>query len=117
MAPGVLSPQVFCAMMIAEAWKFVRGEYHGPRNLKAAEAAEMLWGLCVLPDGHRLPRAERVTHGNPLNAWRPHFKAAMDTQLGFEADRLELRRYLSLASRFAKKRTDPEPNPKANGGI
>jgi hypothetical protein len=97
-APGVVSPHVFCAMMIAEAWKFVRGEYPGPRNLKAAEAAEMLWGLCVLPDGHRLRRAERVTYGNRLNAWRPHFKAAMDTQLGFEADRLELRRYLSLAA-------------------
>lgn len=114
MAPGVVSPFILCAMMIAEAWKFVRGKYPSARNREAAEAAEMLWELCVLPDGDRLPRTERVRFGNPLHAWRPHFEAAMDTRLGFETDRSELRRYLSLASHF-EKNADLEPIPEEKG--
>jgi hypothetical protein len=113
-APGILSPLILCAMMIAEAWKFVRGKYPSARNREAAEAAEMLWELCVLPDGDRLPRTERVRFGNPLNAWRPHFKAAMDTQLGFENDRSALRRYLSLSAHFEKS-ADLEPIPEEKG--
>ena len=102
-ATGVVSPHILCAMMIAEAWKFVRGKYPSARNREAAEAAEMLWELCTLPDGDRLPRTERVSFGNPLNAWRPHFEAAMDARLGFETHRSELLQHLRLASYFEGK--------------
>jgi hypothetical protein len=111
---SALLAHILCAMMTAEAWKFVRGKYPGARNSQAAEAAEMHWKLCVLPDGGRLPRTERVSFGNPLNAWRPHFKAAMDTRLGFETHRSELLRYLKLASHFGKN-ADLEPIPEEKG--
>jgi hypothetical protein len=55
------------------------------------------------PDGDRLPRTERVSFGNPLNAWRPHFEAAMDARLGFETHRSELLQHLRLASYFEEK--------------
>jgi hypothetical protein len=111
MAPGVISPQIYCAMMIAEAWKFVRGAYPSARNLEAAEAAEALWRLSVLPAGDQLPRTERQSWGTETrNAWRRHFQTAMNDQLGFEEDRLELRRHLKLASRLAGTGIDPEVN-------
>lgn len=107
--PGSISPQILCALIVMEAWKFIRGLSHGPRNPKAAEAAQTLWSLAVIPGGDRLPRTERHSHGNPLNGWRPHFEALAD-EAHYESDRAELARYLKDAAHAAKVWSDLDSN-------
>jgi hypothetical protein len=65
---GTILPQVYCALVIAEAWKHFRSEYPASRNAEAARAAEEYW---------RLTGCERQSWSDkPLNAWRPHFQEA-----------------------------------------
>ena len=67
------SELVTCAMMVAEAWKFVHGEYPKPRNKIAAEAAERF--LSIVEKSYHVWGAERA------NAWRSRFKEASDPNL------------------------------------
>jgi hypothetical protein len=96
-----ISPQVFCALIVSEAWKYVRGRSHGPRNRKAAAAAQELWNLAVVPGGDRLPRTERERRGDPLNGWRPHFTTVANEAL-YQNDRAELVQYLKNAAHHAR---------------
>jgi hypothetical protein len=97
---GAISPQVYCALMIAEAWKHFRGDYPGSRKVEAARAAEDFW---------RLTGCERQSWSDkPLNAWRRHFEAAET------ADQDELRgeyiRHLNESAAQAAA-LEPEPHP------
>ena len=66
--PDSFGPMTFCAVIVAQAWKFIRGEYPGPRNQAAARACEALWKAAV---------GKRDSWGNqPQEAWRPYLKAA-----------------------------------------
>jgi hypothetical protein len=66
--PGAISAQTYCALLIAETWKYFRGRDPAPRNKQAAKAADAYW---------RAAGCERITWGeDPLNAWRYHFGKA-----------------------------------------
>jgi hypothetical protein len=81
--PGGLDPKVFCALIVAEAWKFARGAYPGARNSKAAKAALSFWALSA---------DTVVGWKNGLTAWRQHFENAKDPE--FASSRAECLRIL-----------------------
>jgi len=81
------SAQTFCALLIAEAWRFFRGEYPAPRNRRAAEAADLLWELAG--------RERQPWGDDALAAWRRHFREAREDQSEeMERMRSEFRRHL-----------------------
>jgi hypothetical protein len=82
---GAISTQTYCALLIAEAWKWFRGEYPAPRNKRAAQAIDLCWQLA---GGKR----ETSWGNNPLTAWRYHLKAA--ATIPAEQERAELRRHM-----------------------
>ena len=84
---GAISTQTYCAMFIAEAWKWFRQEYPAPRNRDAAKAIELYWNLV---GGQR-----NTWGGDPLNAWRPHLKEAAKIPPD-QKDRAEIRRHLRI---------------------
>lgn len=88
--PNAIAPKTFCALVIAEAWKFVRGDYPAPRNREAAKAAEMFW----LASGN----TSAGWGADRMDAWRPHFMKAR----GFEgtATRAQCQRHLKLGKQF-----------------
>jgi hypothetical protein len=43
--PGHISPKTSFAAFILEAWSFIRGVEPGPKNQKAAAAAELYWNV------------------------------------------------------------------------
>ena len=78
MPPDAPTPYVYCAAMIAEAWKFVHEDYPAARNQEAAAAADALWNLSKIAYGADAANDERNEWGtDKLNGWRPHFKAAL----------------------------------------
>lgn len=84
--PDTYAPKVFCALVIAEAWKFMRSKYPAPRNRIAAQATHEFWKACGGP-----------TTGwgsDPLNAWRPYFIRARAPEA--EKERVECARQLML---------------------
>jgi hypothetical protein len=90
--PGCLPPKLYCAALIAEAWKHVHGEYPAPRNGQAAGAAQALW----LASGGR----PTGTGDNPAaGAWRYHFAKIKDPAVA--ASRAEIRRHLTLTEQWA----------------
>jgi len=76
--PGGLDPKDFCALIIAEAWKFTRGTYPGARNRNVAKAALSFWGLSV---------GTVVGWKGGLTAWRQHFENARNPE--FDSSRAE----------------------------
>jgi hypothetical protein len=65
---GAISAQTYCALLIAEDWKYFHGCYPAPRNRQAAKATDSYW---------RAAGCERLTWGeDSLNAWRYHFGKA-----------------------------------------
>ena len=84
--PGAEKPEVLCAVIVAEAWKFVRQEYPGARSKGAAKAALALWAASAA--------APRKGWGVNLSAWRPYFEGARHTRVA--GQREECRRILSL---------------------
>lgn len=87
----VISARAFCAILFAEAWNGVWGEFPAPRNLKAAQALELYWDLCG---------CERDSWGDePQNAWRDHLATAARTPA--ERERAEFRRHMHELSRHA----------------
>jgi hypothetical protein len=94
---------VYCALLIAEAWKFFRGDYPGSRNAEAARAAEEYW---------RLAGCERQSWGGKPNAWRPHFEEAESQNIE------ELRReYIRHLKESAAQAAALEPEPQSQRGI
>lgn len=89
---GAYSAQTYCALLVAEIWKYFRGNYPAPRNRQAAQAADGLW---------RAAGGERNGWGDdPLNAWRRHFicaRAVDDDNM-----RAEIQRHLDEARRHSK---------------
>ena len=84
--PGAYTSKTFCAVIVAEAWKFLHGKYPAPRNRKAAEAAQAFWLICGGTLGG--------WGDDPLGAWRPYFKKAMGPETAKE--RAECLRRLEL---------------------
>jgi hypothetical protein len=86
---GAISPPIYCALIVMETWKFLRGAEPRPRNKKAAAAAEALWRAAG-GDAHSCGE-------EPLARWRHHFKTA---RLVPTVDlRVELRRHLIESER------------------
>lgn len=101
---GAISPQTYCALLVAETWKHFGGDYPGARNQKAAKAAEDYW---------RLSGCERRSWSRkPLNAWRPHFETARSAKL--DGWRAEYRRHLIEAAAQARAL---EPENRTEGGM
>jgi hypothetical protein len=89
---GAISAQTYCAIFIAEVWKFFRGKYPAPRNKEAEEAADLYW---------KLAGGKRDSWGNdPAGAWRPHLAKADKTPA--IQDRAEIRRHLRGAAQQSK---------------
>jgi hypothetical protein len=40
---SAISPKAFCALIVAEAWAHLHGDYPAPRNQRAAAAAQAFW--------------------------------------------------------------------------
>jgi hypothetical protein len=98
--PGALSAQAYCALLVAEAWRYFHCKYPPPRSGEAAQAAEAYW---------RATGVERKGWGNdPLNAWRHHFNAAKALKT---ADKLrtEIRRHLEEHAREVERLSQPDP--------
>ena len=88
---GAVSSQVLCAVVIVEAWHFVRGSYPGDRSEKAWRAAESYWRAIGL---------SRDSWGsNKFAAWRSYFRRALSAQC--KADRDECRRHMVKHAAFA----------------
>jgi len=64
------SPKTLCTVIISEVWKFLRGAYPAPRNVKAAAAAaaEAFWRASG--------GITRSWGSDPLSSWSYHFKKA-----------------------------------------
>ena len=79
LAPQQIDEKVACASAVAVAWKFTRGKTPGPQVKRAAKAADLLFALGMAPTGRfDLVQRRRSSWGKePLNAWPPHFKAAL----------------------------------------
>jgi hypothetical protein len=90
LCPGAFPPKVFCAALIAETWKYVRGEYPAPRNVQAACAAQALW----------LASKGQLTGwgDSPVTGWRSYFARIEDP--GVTAIRAEIRRHLALTEEW-----------------
>jgi hypothetical protein len=63
--PGRLPPETICAVIIAETWRYFRGEAPRPGSLKAADAAEKLWRLAG--------GAGHSAGVEPLTFWKARF--------------------------------------------
>ncbi len=94
MPPGAIHAASLCALIIAEAWKYVHKAYPGPRNEKAAEAAEAYWKACG--------NTRNSWGANPLSAWRRRFEEAMSPS--FEPHRGEVVHTLRASEGFARMR-------------
>lgn len=74
--PGAYNPKVFCALIVAEAWKSLHDDYPASKNKQAAEAALAFWsasgGAAVAGWGE-----------SRLGAWRPYFQTARTPQLAY----------------------------------
>ena len=97
---GALSAQAYCALLVAEAWRYFHDRYPTPRSRKAAKAAEAYW---------RATGVERKGWGNdPLNAWRHHFSAAKALKTEDKL-RTEIRRHLKEHARDVERLSEPDP--------
>jgi hypothetical protein len=97
---SAISAQTYCAILIAETYKWFRGKYPSPRSRDAAKAADLFWELS---GGSR-----RSWGGDPLKAWRHHFRNASVTPA--ESDRAEYRRHLRESERDAGRFNSDEPS-------
>ena len=90
-----MSAQTYCALFIAETWKYFWDAYPPPRNRRASQAAEEYW---------RLAGGDRLSWGNdPLSAWRRHFmKASKDQSEEANSLRAKIRRDLREAAAQAE---------------
>jgi hypothetical protein len=80
-----ITPKAYCAIVVRETWKFLRGAYPAPRNIKAAEAAEAFWRASDGPIVRSWGKDSRT-------AWKHHFKKAESPAM--EQMRREVHRHL-----------------------
>ena len=90
--PGGVDSKVFCALIVAEAWKFSRGTYPGARNRIAAKVALSFWGSSV--------GTVVGWTGGGLTAWRQHFENAQNP--GFATTRAKCLRILGVVKSRAQ---------------
>ena len=86
------SPEVYCAVLIAECWRHVRGDYPAPRTKGAQKAADLLW---VMVGGNR-----REHLSDPIASWRPYLTQATRASAPkyLEVFRSDIRRRLADAA-------------------
>ena len=104
MLSDAFSSHVFCAVIIAEAWKCLRGKYPSPRNEQAREAAALFWSRCGgVRTGHSDDKRE---------SWRPHIRNAVKENVPARLGefRNEVRRYLTEARRLSPAAENPPEN-------
>jgi hypothetical protein len=78
LAPGQVDEKVACASTVVVAWRLARGKPPGPHVKQAAEAADLLFALGMAPAGRfDLVKRRQGWGEDPLNAWPPHFRAAL----------------------------------------
>ena len=70
---GADNPKVFCALIVAEAWKFLHGKYPASKNEKAAKAALDFWSVS---GGAAATGWGKKREG----AWRPYFERARNPE-------------------------------------
>ena len=100
MPSGALSAQAYCALLVAETWRYFRDKYPTQSSRKAAQAAQAYW---------RATGVERKGWGNdPLNAWRHHFSAA-EALKAEDKLRTEIRRHLKEHARDVERLSQPDP--------
>jgi hypothetical protein len=80
---SAISPKAFCALIVAEAWAHLHGDYPAPRNQQAAAAAQALW-LSV-------GGTTSSWGSDPLTGWTYYFTEARSESA--EALRKETRRH------------------------
>ena len=105
--PGHIPPKTSFAAFILEAWRFIHGVEPGPKNQKAAAAAELYWNVSgghvsIEPTKAALKRIvdqEPKSWGERLNGWRHHFKRAKEPAASHI--RQEIRRHLKEGKRQA----------------
>lgn len=90
--PGAIHSASLCALIVAETWKYVHKTYPGPRNERAAEAAEAYWKACG--------NTRNSWGANPLTAWRRRFEEAMSP--GFDPHRGEVVHVLRQSEHVAR---------------
>jgi hypothetical protein len=85
-----LSADMYCAIVVAEAWMFVHGNYPDPKAERAAEACEAYWNAV---GGTSAPSLGNRRFGR----WKHYFR---EIRRGMHPDdRAELRRHLQEAKR------------------
>jgi hypothetical protein len=101
LVPGWIDEKVACASAVAVAWKFTRGKALGPRVTRAAQAADLLFDLRMVPAGRLDLVKRRQSWGDdPSGAWRPYFRAALTPNPEFD----RLNGILVQALQFARDR-------------
>lgn len=85
---GAISPRAYCALLVAEAWSYVHGQYPPDSSTNAANAADVYWRLCGGGRGNSWGN-------NTLAAWRHHIKEARIKAPDGIKD--EIRRHLEIS--------------------
>jgi hypothetical protein len=99
--PGATSPHAYCAALIAEAWKYLRGEEPAPRNNEAQRAAAAFWAASRAESFQtRAAKSRKRTVNNPETRWRPHLEKAKSPAL--LAYRAEFRRHMFQCESYAE---------------
>ena len=92
MPDGATSAQTFCALYIAEVWKWFHGEYPPSDNKRAGEAIDRYWAASG---------GEKQSWGNKsINSWRHHLKKSRKAQ--DQGMRAEICRHLDAAKLWAE---------------
>ena len=90
---GAMSGRTYCALLVAEAWKWFHKRYPSPRNMKAAEAAELCWRLTGGEES-------KGWGSNRRTLWRHYFEEA--ASIAGEPDRTEIWRRMGAAAHFLR---------------
>jgi hypothetical protein len=92
-------PEVLCAVLIVETWRYFRGKDPKPGSLKVAGAAEKYWRLAG-GDAHD-------SGDEPLACWKPRFVEALrgssdpEREQTLEKLRTEIRRHFHERGKMA----------------
>jgi hypothetical protein len=97
---GAISPKAFCAVIVAEAWAHVHGDYPPRRSKRAAAAAHALW----LSAGGMTSSSG----SDPLAGWRYHFTEAQSKAT--KSYREDARRHCIECARLEMRLRDTENN-------
>jgi len=90
MPEGAISAQTYCALIIAEAWRWFHGKYPPPRKQNAIDAADLLWRLT----GGQIPTLKKEAS----ETWRIELQKVR--LIKAQNQITEIRRQLKQAERF-----------------